>query len=87
MTTTRLTAPCSQQVLPELTEMERSCLTMIAEGKGVDATAQALDLPRTRVDLALNSALEKLEAQNILQAISRALLTGKIGKDDISVTE
>ncbi|THV24130.1 LuxR C-terminal-related transcriptional regulator [Peteryoungia ipomoeae] len=87
MTTKRLPVPCSEQVLPELTETEKSCLTMIAEGMGADATAQVLDLPRARVDLVLNAAQEKLGAQNVLHAVSKALLTGTIAKDDIPMTE
>ncbi|WP_082352499.1 LuxR C-terminal-related transcriptional regulator [Rhizobium sp. AAP43] len=81
------TTPCSARTSSGLTETEVSCLRLIAEGLQPQEAARILDLPQGRFELALSSAQAKLGARNVMQAISSALLTGTIAKDEISASE
>lgn len=65
-----------------LTDTEIRCLQLVAEGKRSDEAANVLVLSREEVSEALISAQEKLEASNLLHAVSLAMLIGVIDHTD-----
>lgn len=67
---------------PVLTNREISCLQLVAEGRRSEEAANVLVLSRDEVNQALISAQEKLEASNLMHAVSLAMLTGLIGHAD-----
>ncbi|MDH4412813.1 MAG: LuxR C-terminal-related transcriptional regulator [Rhizobium sp.] len=69
-------------VVSVLTDREIRCLQLVAEGKCSDEVANALVLPREAVNQALVDAQDKLEARNLMQAVSLAMLIGVIDYTD-----
>ena len=65
-----------------LTDREIHCLQLVAEGKRSDDAANVLIMSRQEVDLALLSAQAKLEASNLMHAVSLAMLIGLIDHSD-----
>lgn len=65
-----------------LTDREIRCLQLVAEGKRSDEAANVLVLSREQVREALISAQEKLEASNLMHAVSLAMLIGVIDHGD-----
>jgi DNA-binding CsgD family transcriptional regulator len=65
-----------------LTEREIRCLQLVAEGKRADEAANVLVLSREEVSQALIRAQEKLEASNLMHAVSLAMLIGVIDHTD-----
>ncbi len=65
-----------------LTEREIRCLQLVAEGKRYDEAANELGLSREDVNEALIIAQEKLEASNLMHAVSIAMLIGVIDHSD-----
>ena len=61
-----------------LTDREIRCLQLVAEGKRSEEAANVLVLSREEVNQALVSAQEKLEATNLMHAVSLAMLIGVI---------
>ncbi|WP_411033413.1 hypothetical protein [Shinella sp. BYT-45] len=64
--------------LPELTEIERRCLQLAANGRTPADIVLETDLTLPRVTEALRSAVDKLGARNITGAITRAVRLGLI---------
>ena len=67
---------------PSLNTREISCLQLVAEGRRPDEAANVLALSRDEVNQALISAQEKLEASNLMHAVSLAMLIGVIDHAD-----
>lgn len=65
-----------------LTSREVRCLQLVAEGRRADEAANVLVLSRDEVNQALISAQEKLEASNLMHAVSLAMLIGVIDHAD-----
>ena len=59
--------------LPELTEIERRCLELAANGRTPADIVLDIDLTTACVNGILRSAVEKLGARNIVGAIARAV--------------
>ncbi len=59
--------------LPELTEIEKRCLELAANGRTPADIVLETDIAMTRVTEAMRSAIEKLGARNITGAITRAV--------------
>jgi len=59
--------------LPDLTEIERRCLSLAANGRAPAEIAVETDLAMARVAEALRSAIDKLDARNVTGAIIRAI--------------
>lgn len=68
--------------LPILTDREIRCLQLVAEGKRMDDAANELVLSRDDVSQALLSVQDKLEASNLMHAVSLAMLIGVIDHAD-----
>ncbi|MCT7667123.1 transcriptional regulator [Shinella kummerowiae] len=58
---------------PELTEIERRCLELAANGRTPADIVLETDLAMPRVADAMRSAIDKLGARNITGAITRAI--------------
>ena len=58
---------------PELTEIERRCLSLAAHGRTPAEIVLETDLTMQRVAEALRSAVDKLDARNVTGAITRAI--------------
>ena len=58
---------------PELTEIERRCLSLAAHGRTPAEIVLETDLTMPRVAEALRSAVDKLDARNVTGAITRAI--------------
>ena len=58
---------------PELTEIEKRCLTLAANGRTPTDIVREFDLTTACVNDILRSAVEKLGARNIVGAIARAV--------------
>ncbi len=71
-----------EPAFPPLTDREIRCLQLVAEGKRSDEAANVLVLSREQVREALISAQEKLEASNLMHAVSLAMLIGVIEHGD-----
>ena len=67
---------------PALSDREIRCLQLVAEGMRSDEAANVLALSNQEVNLALVSAQEKLEASNLMHAVSLAMLIGVIDHTD-----
>jgi DNA-binding CsgD family transcriptional regulator len=67
---------------PLFTQREIRCLQLAAEGKRSDEAANELGLSREDVNEALINAQEKLEASNLMHAVSIAMLIGVIDHSD-----
>lgn len=65
-----------------LSDREIRCLQLVAEGMRSDEAANALVLSREEVNQALVCAQEKLEASNLMHAVSLAMLIGVIDHTD-----
>ncbi len=59
--------------LPELTEIEKRCLQLAANGRTPADIVLETDLAMPRVCEAMRSAIDKLGARNVTGAIARAL--------------
>ena len=59
--------------LPELTEIEKRCLALAANGKTPADIVLETDLAMPRVCEAMRSAVDKLDARNVTGAITRAI--------------
>jgi len=68
--------------LPILTDREIRCLQLVAEGKRMDDAANELVLSRDDVSQALLSVQDKLQASNLMHAVSLAMLIGVIDHAD-----
>jgi DNA-binding CsgD family transcriptional regulator len=65
-----------------LSDREIRCLQLVAEGMRSDEAANTLVLSREEVNQALVRAQEKLEASNLMHAVSLAMLIGVIDHTD-----
>ncbi|MFL0694772.1 MAG: LuxR C-terminal-related transcriptional regulator [Agrobacterium tumefaciens] len=65
-----------------LSDREIRCLQLVAEGMRSDEAANTLALSREEVNQALVRAQEKLEASNLMHAVSLAMLIGVIDHTD-----
>lgn len=65
-----------------LSDREIRCLQLVAEGMRSEEAANTLVLSREEVNHALVSAQEKLEASNLMHAVSLAMLIGVIDHTD-----
>lgn len=74
-------------ISPMLTDREIHCLTLVAEGKKPDEAGNGLALSRADIDVALTSARIKLNASNLMHAVSIAMLIGAIDHSDKSHSE
>ncbi|MBB5042830.1 transcriptional regulator [Shinella fusca] len=59
--------------VPELSEIERRCLALAANGRTPADIVLETDIAMPRVAEALRSAIDKLGARNMTGAISRAV--------------
>lgn len=59
--------------LPDLTEIEKRCLELAANGRTPADIVLETDLAMPRVTDAMRSAIDKLDARNITGAITRAV--------------
>lgn len=59
--------------LPDLTEIERRCLSLAANGRTPAEIAVETDLAMAHVAEAVRSAIDKLDARNVTGAIIRAI--------------
>ena len=59
--------------LPELTEIEKRCLQLAANGRTPADIVLETDIAMPRVADAMRSAIDKLETRNITGAITRAI--------------
>jgi DNA-binding CsgD family transcriptional regulator len=59
--------------VPELSEIERRCLALAANGRTPADIVLETDIAMPRVDEALRSAIDKLGARNMTGAITRAV--------------
>jgi DNA-binding CsgD family transcriptional regulator len=62
--------------LPELSEIERRCLALAANGQTPADIVLETDIAMPRVADALRSAVDKLGARNVTGAITRAVRLG-----------
>jgi DNA-binding CsgD family transcriptional regulator len=69
-------------VFSALTDREIRCLQLVAEGKRSDELANVLVLSHEEVNQVLVRAQEKLEASNLMHAVSLAMLIGVIDHAD-----
>lgn len=60
----------------ELTELERRCLELMAEGYAPMRLARALDLKADEVTALENTIIRKFDAKNRFQAVAKAVLMG-----------
>ncbi len=67
---------------PALSDREIRCLQLVAEGMRSDEAANVLALSDDEVNQALIGAQEKLEASNLMHAVSLAMLIGVIDHTD-----
>ncbi len=74
-------------ISPILTDREIHCLTLVAEGRKPDEAVNGLALSRSEIDVALTSARIKLNASNLLHAVSIAMLIGAIDHSDQTHSE
>ena len=58
---------------PELTEIERRCLSLAAHGRTPAEIVLETDLTMPRVAEAMRGAIDKLDARNLIGAITRAI--------------
>lgn len=65
-----------------LSDREIRCLQLVAEGMRSGEAANALVLSQEEVNQALVSAQDKLEASNLMHAVSLAMLIGVIDHTD-----
>ena len=65
-----------------LSDREIRCLQLVAEGMRSDEAANVLALSNNEVNQALIGAQEKLEASNLMHAVSLAMLIGMIDHAD-----
>lgn len=63
----------------QLTELELSCLDCSIKGADLDATAAQIGMSRHVVSAVLNSICTKFEANNVPQAVAKAMSFGVIG--------
>lgn len=59
--------------LPELSEIERRCLSLAAHGRTPAEIVLETDLTMPRVAEAMRNAIDKLDARNVTGAITRAI--------------
>ena len=59
--------------VPELSEIERRCLALAANGRSPADIVLETDIAMPRVAEALRSAIDKLGARNMTGAITRAI--------------
>lgn len=71
-----------QPAFAALTHREITCLRLVAEGTRFDQAASLLAISPEEVNQALISAQEKLEASNLMHAVSLAMLIGIIDHAD-----
>jgi DNA-binding CsgD family transcriptional regulator len=70
--------------IPALTDREIRCLQLVAEGMRSEEAANVTALSPIEVNQALLSAQEKLEASNLMHAVSLAMLIGLIDHTDVN---
>ena len=73
--------------LPELTEIEKRCLALAANGKTPADIVLETDLAMPRVCEAMRSAVDKLDARNVTGAITRAIVDHGIAGNALLVLE
>lgn len=66
----------SRPAPPPLTDMEKRCLALMAEGYSAPRLARALDLEFETLRQMEDGIIEKLQATNRYQAVAKALLLG-----------
>ena len=59
--------------LPKLTEMEKRCLALAADGGTPADIARETDLPLAQVNAIMRGAVDKLDTRNVTGAIARAV--------------
>jgi len=87
MMTDTIVAIGDRLISPMLTDREIQCLTLVAEGKKPGDAGNSLVLSRAEIDVALTSARIKLNASNLMHAVSIAMLIGAIDHSDKSHSE
>ena len=60
------------KMLQELDPLELRCLSLAARGRTRDDISRETDICRTKIEKAFASAMEKLQAGNVAEAIFRA---------------
>ncbi|MGK6316000.1 MerR family transcriptional regulator [Neorhizobium sp. DT-125] len=70
------TPETSRPAPPPLTDMEKRCLALMAEGYSAPRLARALDLEFETLRAMEDGIIQKLEATNRYQAVAKALLLG-----------
>jgi DNA-binding CsgD family transcriptional regulator len=61
------------ELRPELDALELRCLSLAARGRTREDITREADIARDRVDDAFATAMEKLQAGNVAEAIFRAV--------------
>jgi len=60
------------KMLPELNPLELRCLSLAARGRTREDITRETDIAHDRIEEAFNTAMEKLRAGNVAEAIFRA---------------
>ncbi len=82
MKTDTIRAIGREPAFPALADREIRCLQLVAEGMRADQVANVLALSLHEVNNALISAQDRLEASNLMHAVSLAMLIGLIDHTD-----
>jgi len=59
-------------MLQELDPLELRCLSLAARGRTREDITRETDIAHDRIDEAFNSAMQKLQASNVAEAVFRA---------------
>jgi DNA-binding NarL/FixJ family response regulator len=60
------------KMLQELDPLELRCLSLAARGRNREDITRETDISHDRIDEAFNSAMQKLQAGNVAEAVFRA---------------
>lgn len=82
MKTDTIRAIGREPAFPALADREIRCLQLVAEGMRADQVANVLALSLHEVNNTLISAQDRLEASNLMHAVSLAMLIGLIDHTD-----
>ncbi len=80
----RAHAPWLGQARVELTQRERDCLTLVAQGKGDWVIGRLLDLGQSTAHYHVEQGKRRLDATTRPQAVAKALMMGQLTYGDVA---
>ncbi len=81
--TSRAHAPCYAAARVELTQRERECLALVAQGKGDWTIARVLGLGESTVHYHIEQLKRRLHVATRPQAVAQGLMSGQISYRDV----